>query len=68
MELAHHLNLYRQTRSEGKQRRVPDVGYHMFKGKFEEPSLSEGFSNIEKVHFKPEFENEADEKLFYQWS
>ncbi len=67
-DLAHHLNLFRQTQSEGKQRRVPDVGFNVFKSKFEEPSLNEGFSVIEKIDFKPEFDCEADEKLFEQWS
>lgn len=38
-ELATHLNYYRQNLSEGKQRRVPAVGYRVFEKDF---SPSEG--------------------------
>uniref|UniRef100_A0ABM0MWD8 Bifunctional polynucleotide phosphatase/kinase-like n=1 Tax=Saccoglossus kowalevskii TaxID=10224 RepID=A0ABM0MWD8_SACKO len=44
LPLAHHMNLYRQTQTNGDVRRVPDVGYNVFKKHFEEPDLEEGFS------------------------
>ena len=60
--------MVRQTESEGKQRRVPDVGFNVFKSKFDEPNLAEGFAAIEKIQFQTEFENEDQKQLFMQWS
>ncbi|RUS88558.1 hypothetical protein EGW08_003658 [Elysia chlorotica] len=68
LDLAHHLNLYRQSQTLGKTRRVPDVGYNVFKKNFEEPSKSEGFTEVIKVPFKPRFDTSADEALFKKWT
>ncbi|GFO18904.1 polynucleotide kinase 3'-phosphatase [Plakobranchus ocellatus] len=68
LELAHHLNLFRQSQTHGKVRRVPDVGYNVFKKNFQEPSKSEGFSDVIKVQFKPRFDNSAEEDLFKNWT
>ncbi|XP_005096369.1 bifunctional polynucleotide phosphatase/kinase [Aplysia californica] len=67
LDLAHHLNLFRQNQTEGKCRRVPDVGYNVFKKNFEEPKSTEGFS-VTKVDFKPRFDSITDERLFKQWT
>jgi hypothetical protein len=50
----------------GKSRRVPDVGYNMFKSQFEDVNASEGFTEIVNVDFVPVFEDEAHEKVFKQ--
>ncbi|CAL1540072.1 unnamed protein product [Lymnaea stagnalis] len=69
LELAHHLNLFRQNQTNGEVRRIPDVGYNMFKKNFEEPQASEGFTGgIVKIDFKPRFDSKADEELFKQWT
>ena len=67
-ELSNHLNYMRQTYTESKVRRVPDVGYHVFKKNFEEPQSSEGFSEIKNIDFAPQFENKKHEKLFKHWT
>lgn len=68
LDLAKHLNMYRQIETAGKTRRIPDVGYNVYKSKYEEPSVSEGFSKICKITFKPKFESEENKKLFEQWT
>jgi bifunctional polynucleotide phosphatase/kinase len=68
IELCHHLNYVRQNLTEGKIRRIPDVGYNMFKSQFEEPDVKEGFSEIVEIDFSPKFENEKHEEIFKQWT
>lgn len=67
-ELSAHLNMYRQTQSLGKQRRVPDVGYRIFEKEFEQPSADEGFSEVRKIDFVPVFDSKSDKELFEQWT
>lgn len=68
IDLCHHLNYVRQNQTSGQVRRVPDVGYNMFKNQLEEPELSEGFDEIVNVDFSPRFETERDEVIFKQWT
>jgi bifunctional polynucleotide phosphatase/kinase len=76
-DLAYHLNFYREV-IEGT-RRVPDVGYNQFKSKFKgmyidtkvpnnsiEPSTSEGFSEIKKINWIPDFPTEDHKKKFLE--
>ncbi|KAH9496840.1 hypothetical protein Btru_010407 [Bulinus truncatus] len=67
-ELSHHLNMFRQNQTNGQVRRIPDVGYNMFKKNFENPNTSEGFDSIVEVNFKPRFDSKTDEELFKQWT
>lgn len=67
-DLAHHMNYFRQTKSKGKERRVPDIAYNMFKSQFEEVTLAEGFSEIIHIDFVPQLDNKADEELFKLWT
>ena len=62
------MNLVRQNQTNGEVRRVPDVGYNVFKKNFEEPKTSEGFSEVIKVDFVPQFSNKRDEEIFKQWT
>lgn len=64
MELAFHMNMYRQSLSEGSIRRVPEVAYNIYKKKYEAPSLDEGFETIEKVQFVPKFKSDKERTLF----
>lgn len=68
IELCHHLNYVRQNQTEGKVRRIPDVGYHTYNKHFEEPEKSEGFSEILTIDFAPSFESERNKKIFQQWT
>ncbi|KAL4236921.1 hypothetical protein ACF0H5_005307 [Mactra antiquata] len=68
LDLAHHLNYFRQTQTSGSVRRVPDVGYNVFKKNYEAPTKAEGFSEIVQIPFVPKFDNKKDEELFKQWT
>ena len=68
LELAHHLNMVRMNQTNGEVRRIPDVGYNMYKKNYEEPKASEGFQEIKKIKFVPKFDSKKDENLFKQWS
>lgn len=68
LELAHHLNLVRQNQTEGQVRRIPDVGFHVYRKNFEAPTKTEGFSEITEIDFIPDFDNKSDESLFRQWT
>ena len=66
--LSHHLNMFRQNQSKGKNRRVPEVGFRVFEKEFEKPEVAEGFTEVKEVPFIPHFESSSDEQLFKQWT
>lgn len=68
IELCHHLNYVRQNCTLGKVRRIPDVGYNMFKSQLQEPDVKEGFEEVVKIDFVPIFDDEQHEKIFKQWT
>ncbi len=68
IELAHHLNFVRMNQTNGEVRRIPDVGYNMYKKNYQEPAIKEGFTEIKKITFVPKFDNKRDETLFKQWT
>lgn len=43
---------------------ISDMVFNMMKKKYQAPTLDEGFDEIYKVNFKPQFSNEKDEKLY----
>lgn len=63
-----HLNMFRQTQTAGKRRRVPDVGFRVFEKGFQTPNKSEGFTDIITLDFKPSFDSIKDEEMFCQWT
>eukprot|EP01125_Pyxidicula_operculata_P014607 TRINITY_DN4884_c0_g1_i4.p2 TRINITY_DN4884_c0_g1~~TRINITY_DN4884_c0_g1_i4.p2 ORF type:complete len:279 (-),score=78.49 TRINITY_DN4884_c0_g1_i4:27-863(-) len=67
-KLADHLNAYRERITNGEVGRIPDIAYNMFQSKYEEPSEKEGFVDIMKVNFVPEFDTEEKKMIFLQWS
>ena len=67
-ELAQHMNYYRQAQTAGKVRRIPDVGYNMFKSKYQMPEKSEGFTEVRKIPFVPRFDNDTEKELFLKWT
>ncbi|CAD5115702.1 DgyrCDS4649 [Dimorphilus gyrociliatus] len=68
IKLAKHLNIVRMNQTEGKIRRIPDVGYNVFKKNYEEPHISEGFTDVLKVPIQLKFETDRDRQLFQQWT
>lgn len=67
-EVAQHMNYYRQIQTSGKIRRIPDVGYNMFKSKFKAPEKSEGFSEVRKIPLVLTFDNDNEKELFLKWT
>jgi len=65
-EISEHLNFMREKMSLGTIRRVPDVAFNKFKSSYAEPTLDEGFTEILKVEFVPDFEGEQHKKWFQQ--
>jgi len=65
-ELANHLNFFREKVTQGDRRRVPDVGFNVYKSKFQEPAVKDGYKEICKVRFVPKFKDEETRKLFLQ--
>jgi len=65
-ELANHLNFYREKVTDGERRRVPDVGFNVYKSKYQEPKLTDGYKEICTVRFVPKFKDEETRRLFLQ--
>jgi len=65
-EISEHLNFMREKMSLGTIRRVPDVAFNKFKSSYQEPTLGEGFTEVLKVEFVPDFEGEQHQKWFNQ--
>jgi len=63
-ELSQHLNFYRE-KVEGT-RRVPDIGFNQFKSKFQEPTTAEGFSEVIRINWIPDFPSENHKMLFLE--
>mmetsp|Transcript_26977 Transcript_26977/g.38013 ORF Transcript_26977/g.38013 Transcript_26977/m.38013 type:complete len:454 (+) Transcript_26977:52-1413(+) len=68
LDLANHLNMYREKITSGERSHVPKVVYATFNKKFEEPNTEEGFSEVVKVNFVPKFENDDHKKVFFQFT
>jgi Predicted kinase len=68
IDVAKHMNLHRQYMTNGKVRRIPDVGYNVYKSKFGMPDKSEGFAEIKTIKFVPHFESDEERKQFLKWN
>ena len=66
---AKHNNRFRElTRKEGdKHSKISDMVFNIFKSKYVEPKLDEGFSDIVKIDFTPIFNDKAKEALYHQF-
>ncbi|CAG0901649.1 unnamed protein product [Darwinula stevensoni] len=58
-----HNNRFRELVDDSHEH-VNQMVFNMYKSKYEEPSLSEGFSQIVRVNFQPRFDREEDKKLY----
>ncbi|KAJ8256549.1 hypothetical protein COCON_G00187010 [Conger conger] len=69
LEQAKHNNTFREMMpSQNKHAPVNDMVFYSYKNKFVTPSVSEGFSEILKIHFVPSFADSQSEALFRQFS
>ncbi|CAF1018770.1 unnamed protein product [Adineta ricciae] len=68
IELCGHLNYVRVQQTVGEVRRIPDVGYNMYKKNYQAPNTSEGFSEVTFIDFVPKFDSDADEKIFHYYT
>lgn len=65
LEQAKHNNMFRLITSKDKSHvGVNDMVLNSYKLKYEEPELSEGFSQIVRVIFKPSFKCTEEERLY----
>lgn len=66
-KLAQHLNHFRERITKGASPHVPRIGYAMFKKNWQEPEISEGFTEIKKIFFVANnFPDEEAKKSFFQ--
>lgn len=79
--LAKHMNYYRAftenkilipegdslKTTPSETLRVPDIGYNLYKSKFEMPELNEGFEDIITIYPNIIFDNEINKKLFFKY-
>jgi len=68
MELAEHLNYVRNLYTKGETKKIPVVAFRTFNSHYEEPTKKEGFSEINEIHFNPDFTDPNLEKLYKQYS
>ncbi|EGD74947.1 hypothetical protein PTSG_12542 [Salpingoeca rosetta] len=69
-DVASHLNYFRAILTDGKRRRIPDVAFNSFRSKYKAPSAGEGFDEVIKVEFVPEFHGHNKTRareLFAHW-
>ncbi|XP_057376303.1 uncharacterized protein F21D5.5-like isoform X1 [Daphnia carinata] len=58
-----HNNKFREL-TDSSHAPVSRMIFNVYKSKFQEPSLEEGFSQIVRVNFRPEFRSAEDERLY----
>ncbi|XP_003222735.1 bifunctional polynucleotide phosphatase/kinase [Anolis carolinensis] len=67
LEQAKHNNRFREMTEKGHVP-VNDIVLNTYKSKYVEPSLEEGFSEILKIHFVPQFADSQKESLYRLFS
>ncbi|KAG5674964.1 hypothetical protein PVAND_004908 [Polypedilum vanderplanki] len=60
---ARHNNIFREL-IETNHSKINDLVFNTYKSKYVEPTLKEGFDEIVKVNFLPNFDNEKHETLY----
>ena len=68
LEIASHLNFFRQNQTNGGVRRIPMVAYRTYNKYFEAPTKAEGIDEIIEIDFHPKFDNSDEQALFGQWT
>ncbi len=60
------FSCFNKNVTNGAHKHVPRIGYGMYKKNFKEPKTAEGFKEIKKINFVPNFgEDKEKEKMFY---
>lgn len=68
LDHARHNNEFRQlTETEKSHVPVNEIVFNSYKSKYQQPEISEGFSEIVKVNFVPVFKNKKEETLYRQY-
>ncbi|XP_061444616.1 bifunctional polynucleotide phosphatase/kinase isoform X2 [Rhineura floridana] len=67
LEQAKHNNRFREMTEKGHVP-VNDIVLNSYKNKYVEPALEEGFSEILKIHFVPQFTDSQLESLYRQFT
>jgi len=68
-ELIEHLNYVRVRETKGEVRRIPEVAYRTYNKNYEDPDVQEGFSEIRKIDFIPDFRGDVVfETMWKQWT
>lgn len=63
-ELAQHLNIVRERVSMGKLPHVPNVAYHAYQKRAQDPDWSEGIDRMGTIRFMPRFLSEHEKFMF----
>ncbi|KAB7506957.1 Bifunctional polynucleotide phosphatase/kinase [Armadillidium nasatum] len=63
LEHAKHNNRFREVTGSDHDK-INEMVYNIYKSKYEEPSLAEGFTDIVKVNFVPIFKNSEMERIY----
>lgn len=66
-DISMHNNVYRHCASNGSTPMVPSIVYNLYKSKFEEPTLDEGFSEVVKIEFVLDNKSIDDEYYNYMF-
>ena len=62
---AKHNNKFRELiNSDTSYKPVPDLAFNVYKSKFSEPTVEEGFHEIVRVNFVANFKSDFEEKLY----
>ena len=64
-EICNHMNVFREV--SGERKRVPDIAYNMYKSKYTQPSLQEGYDTIleiKDININIKIDNDIHNKLF----
>lgn len=62
-EHSKHNNLFREL-TDSSHQKINEMVYNIYKKKYVEPTIKEGFAEIIKVNFVPKFKNASEEKLY----
>jgi bifunctional polynucleotide phosphatase/kinase len=66
-EVCIHNNHYRNFITDNDVAIIPQIVYNVMNKKYEEPELKEGFYEINKIDFSPEFSNEDEKRIYFMY-
>lgn len=54
--------------TKGEVKKIPDIAYRVFKAHLQEPKKEEGFVQVRKIPFAPDFQSDHHKQLFLERS